>query len=60
MKKYSVQVDIVMSASIEVEAESEEQALRLAEKKAKNEPLFFIKKGWYVGSKAICANEENE
>jgi hypothetical protein len=58
-KKYEVQVDITFGVSVYIEAESEEQAMRFAESKVSDDPMFYIKNGWHVGQIAICANEEN-
>ena len=59
MAKFDVQVDVTFGVSVEIEAENEEQAMALAEKKIEAEPMFYARNGWHVGQVAICANEEN-
>ena len=57
MKKYDVQVDLTFSVPIEVEAESEEMAMRLAEIEATREPTYYKGRGWFVGAIAVCSDE---
>jgi hypothetical protein len=45
MKKYRVFVDVTYSVSIDVEAESDDQAQEYAEEKVGNDPYFWIKRG---------------
>ena len=56
MKKteYSVAIDITLSKTIYVEAESEEQARLLAIKKVRDEPFYHARTAdAYVGAKVI-------
>ena len=56
MKKteYSVSIDIVVSKTIYVEAESEEQAKAVAIKKVRDEPYYYARTAdAYVGAKVV-------
>jgi allophanate hydrolase subunit 2 len=58
-KKYNVSVDITFNANVEVEADSEEMAMRLAEQKVYNEPMYYVRNGYPIGQIAVCADEED-
>ena len=56
MKKteYSVSIDIVVSKTIYVEADSEEQAKAVAIKKVRDEPYYYARTAdAYVGAKVV-------
>ena len=60
-KAYVVDMDITVSKRVYVEAESEEEAMRLAKEEVDSDPYHYA---WncdaYVSSQAIDANEDNE
>lgn len=52
--EFSVSIDIVVSKTIYVEAENEEQAKQLAIKKVRDEPFYYARTAdAYVGAKVI-------
>ena len=60
-KRYAVDMDITVSNRVYVEAESEEEAMRLAKKEVDSDPYHYA---WncdaYVSSKVIDANEDKD
>ncbi len=59
MKNFILDVDFVMSKRIEIEADSEEQAKSIFERRIKKNPYEYTH--WfdaYVGHKVIDVNEE--
>ena len=59
MKNYCVSVDITMSKSIYVEAESEEQARDMANEMVCNNPYEYANNfSHYVTHEVVCAEEE--
>lgn len=61
MKKYSVDVDIKVSVTLyDVEAESEEEAMKKAEKQVWDDIYYHIRKSHYVSHKAYSADEQDE
>ena len=59
MKSYAVSVDITMSKTIIVEAESEEEAMHKAEQMVTNNPYEYANGfSHYVTHEAVCAEEE--
>ena len=59
MKQYAVDIDIVMSKRIHVDADSEEQARALAEKKMAD-PYYYTTAGVYVSHEITDINEEDQ
>lgn len=58
VKTYCVDIDFVMSKSIEIQAESEEQAMSKVSDIIKNNPYdYACNFGHYVGHRIIDANE---
>ncbi len=58
-KKFSVSVDITMSKNIEVEANSEKEAIEKANEMVANNPYNYTYDfSHYVTHEAICAEEE--
>lgn len=54
LTEFSVSIDIVVSKTIYVEAENEEQAKQLAIKKVRDEPFYYARTAdAYVGAKVI-------
>mgnify|MGYP007122056300 CR=1 FL=1 len=54
LTEFSVSIDIVVSKTIYVEAENEEQAKQLAVKKVRDEPFYYARTAdAYVGAKVI-------
>ena len=59
MKKFSVSIDITMSKTIEIEAESENEALVKADELVKKNPYSYAKDfTHYVTHEVIEATEE--
>lgn len=53
-KEFSVSIDITMSKTIHVDAESEEQASQIAIKKVRDEPYYYARSAdAFVGAKVI-------
>ena len=59
MTKWNVQADVTFGCSIEVDAENEEQALKLAEEEIDKDPRYHIRNGWHVTTSAVEANIED-
>ena len=54
LTEFSVSIDIVVSKTIYVEAESEEQAKAIAIKKVSDEPFYYARTAdAYVGAKVV-------
>ena len=54
LTEFSVSIDIVVSKTIYVEAESEEQAKAVAIKKVRDEPFYYARTAdAYVGAKVV-------
>ena len=54
LTEFSVSIDIVVSKTIYVEAESEEQAKAIAIKKVRDEPFYYARTAdAYVGAKVV-------
>ena len=54
LTEFSVSIDIVVSKTIYVEAESEEQAKAVAIKKVRDEPYYYARTAdAYVGAKVV-------
>jgi hypothetical protein len=54
LTEFSVSIDIVVSKTIYVDAENEEQAKQLAIKKVRDEPFYYARTAdAYVGAKVI-------
>ena len=58
MAKWNVSLDVTFGCSIEVDAENEEQALKLAEKEIDKDPRYYIRNGWHVKTSAVEADKE--
>lgn len=59
MKSYAVSVDIIMSKTIIVEAESEGEAMYKADQMVTNNPYEYTNGfSHYVTHEVICAEEE--
>ena len=59
MKSYAVSVDITMSKTIIVEAESEGEAMHKADQMVTNKPYEYANGfSHYVTHEAVCAEEE--
>lgn len=54
-KEYAVDIDITMSCRVYVEAESEEEAKKLAYEKVNNDPYYYARRAnsSYVGHEVI-------
>lgn len=59
MKTFFVYVDITFSTSVSVEAETAEEARRLAELKVDDAYQYYAKWGSYVGSEAYDCEEDH-
>jgi len=58
MKNYDVSVDITMSKSISVEANSEEEAMKKVEEMINENPYDYTNNfSHYVGCVAVCADD---
>lgn len=57
MKEYQVQVDIVMSAFVYVNADSEEQAKAIADERVSRDPYDYKRDAYYVSHEVIDACE---
>ena len=55
-KNYSVSVDITMSVTLDVLAESEEKAMEIADNMVSKNPYLY-KPSHYVSHEVICADE---
>lgn len=58
MDNYQVDVDIVMSATLHISAESEEQAEALANEAVKNAPYYYAGRGCYVEHSIFSVDKE--
>lgn len=56
MKQYSVSVDVTMSVTLDVLAESEEKAMEIADSMVSKNPYQY-KPSHYVNHEVICAEE---
>ena len=57
MKRFEVDVDIIMSCRIEVDAESEEQAKTIVANWIGDDPWHYVKDGHYMFHKFEAVNE---
>lgn len=58
MKTYNLNIDLTVGIALTVEAENEQEAIRIARTKVRNLPQYYAGKGWYVDDDVVEIEEE--